>query len=449
MNINFRKTSDDNEYIDYFQLFFATALSSVLLLIVVIRAVKTGITYDEGYTYITYARDLSIDKFPEIFRNAVANNHWLNTILINLVRRASNADFNEFLIRLPVIVSYALYMILLLFLFYKKRISLWVFCLFVLSYYLNEFFGLARGYGFAVFLNTAGLFLYNEWKLTSRDIFISMGFLCFAVSAASITLSLLVLLPVGIVVLARMVHERRLGSYAKSQILWLVFVGVICALMAVYNYNISHGDGPIPPSGSSNLYGAFAEGFVRMFMQNERLARGISIVSAVAFVGSMIFFARKIPASNFVLPFFLHLLIWFLAHLFSGFYPEDRTLLASFPLIVLSIVEIASWVANYLTGSRWKDVYSLLAPGIKIFVAIFLAICFFNNISLNSTHDWRNNYDAKYTAYEVYNKRSSIESYPPDLTASMTFYRYKIMSEFGFDIFMGRYVGRGIYGGEK
>ena len=121
--------------------------------IALIRSAVTAITYDEATTYLIFYREnlFAPDVLRWYFTKAgcVANNHWLNTILIWIVCKITDIEFSEFLIRFPVLVLYAVYLFAACRAWKSSLISFPVLILLAGNYYLNEFCGLARGYGMA------------------------------------------------------------------------------------------------------------------------------------------------------------------------------------------------------------------------------------------------------------------------------------------------------------
>ena len=86
----------------------AMITSLLTALTFILRAAITGITYDEAFTYLAYARPLmdspTLSMVESIFWGSVANNHWLNTFLIALVCGGLKIQYSEFLIRLPSVL---------------------------------------------------------------------------------------------------------------------------------------------------------------------------------------------------------------------------------------------------------------------------------------------------------------------------------------------------------
>jgi hypothetical protein len=139
--------------------------------------------------------------------------------------------------------------------------------------------------------------------------------------------------------------------------------------------------------------------------------------------------------------------LWFLANLLTNIYPPERGVLASFPLIVCSIVEIAGWYGEAIRNKA-KNI-KIILPCLKVILTVLLIASFSKNVSLYRTKEWSDNYIVKYQAYAHFNERSRLESYPSELSSAVFFYREKIFYEYGFDILAGEYRGKGIYNTEN
>jgi hypothetical protein len=64
-------------------LVFSIILSLILFTISFYRAKNTGITYDEAYTYMFYAKNFTLKSFSALFSSGtLANNHIINTSFI-------------------------------------------------------------------------------------------------------------------------------------------------------------------------------------------------------------------------------------------------------------------------------------------------------------------------------------------------------------------------------
>jgi hypothetical protein len=74
------------------------------------RATFTSITYDEAYTYMAYAKNFNSSSFEALIKPiSLANNHFLNTILIFISSTIIGEPYSEIAIRLPNLLFYIIY----------------------------------------------------------------------------------------------------------------------------------------------------------------------------------------------------------------------------------------------------------------------------------------------------------------------------------------------------
>lgn len=133
--------------------------------ITVIRAATTQMTFDEAYTYLKFCKP-SIYHWSGIkalFTESIANNHLLNTYLITLFDYIFKSKYCEFIIRLPSILFYAVYLLIVWKLYSMKYLGILETVLLIANYYLDEFFGLARGYAMAYMLVFLTCLSYEAW----------------------------------------------------------------------------------------------------------------------------------------------------------------------------------------------------------------------------------------------------------------------------------------------
>jgi hypothetical protein len=147
-----------------FQL-FSLITGSCILLIAIARAANICITYDEAGTYINYVRTGFITG---TLSRQFLNNHILNSLLIRLVCFITQTRYNEFFIRLPNLIFYCVYILFAYRIAKSSPHRYFIFILCVSNYYLNEFFGLARGYGMAAAC-MLGTFYYFDLLRNDTD----------------------------------------------------------------------------------------------------------------------------------------------------------------------------------------------------------------------------------------------------------------------------------------
>jgi hypothetical protein len=135
------------------------------------RAVRVPFTYDEAASYIRYIDTTVPSVFDtnllSIFNFEVATNHFLNTALTRLSYLIGGA--NEFVLRLPNLFGYALYLgfaALILRRLSNPLIALAGLLLLNLNPYLLDFFALSRGYGLSLGLLMGSLFFVLRFLQT-------------------------------------------------------------------------------------------------------------------------------------------------------------------------------------------------------------------------------------------------------------------------------------------
>jgi hypothetical protein len=128
----------------------AIGFSFVLFLYIILRAYKVAFTHDESCTLFSYV--LMPEKWGVLsLVSPSSNNHFLNTFL--MIPFFYLFGFNEFTLRLPSVLSYAIYLYavyLISFRLKNRGLALACFLLLNLNPFMLDFFGLARGYGLAI-----------------------------------------------------------------------------------------------------------------------------------------------------------------------------------------------------------------------------------------------------------------------------------------------------------
>jgi len=144
-----------------FFLGFALLNGIIVFTIAIFRAANTNIMYDEAFTYLYYVLPNIFDSFTE---NQALNNHLLNSFCIRVIMFFSQSKYNELLIRFPNLFFYWIYIIFSYLIARKNKNKFFIFILFIYNYYINEYFGLARGYGIACACMTGVCYYYEKWK---------------------------------------------------------------------------------------------------------------------------------------------------------------------------------------------------------------------------------------------------------------------------------------------
>jgi hypothetical protein len=151
-------------------------ISLALLTYTIIRSVRVEMTMDEIYTWENLGKGL----YPAVYDHTTANNHWLNSWLMQLSE--SIFGTHEWALRLPNLIAHAC------FLFFTARIALsfrngvYTVAAFVLLNahpYMLDFFSAARGYGIALGCIAACLFylfrFVSEGQATKHVVYIMLA----------------------------------------------------------------------------------------------------------------------------------------------------------------------------------------------------------------------------------------------------------------------------------
>lgn len=387
---------------------YISAAASVCLMasFFIIRAAISGITYDEAFTYLAYARPLedcpTMGMVENIYWGCVANNHWLNTGLIALTGMVTRIEYSEFLIRLPSILLGCCYLAVTFGCYYRKKINGAEFILLTFCYYMHEFFGLARGYGMAAALVLFGILLYREWTRSGCNkhllLLTSTGLLILSAYANSVTL--VVCFCLGIVMLYHLLVQKQLISFLKKS--WPLLI-IFCAMgffIVKYHFRISGEGMGLWAAESTSLLNLIAE-YVSMLLATDLLIAAASFLilaaSAVSFLYLLV--QRKILNCDLGIAsilYFICLLAMDAVFKRGGFY--GRTLLPAYPLVSLGIYQLLSQA-----WQEWHIRHPLIpAPALHIVMIIFtlsIVLSYLGKIDLLRTRDWYDDYSIKIDFY--------------------------------------------------
>ena len=383
----------------------AMITSLLTALTFILRAAITGITYDEAFTYLAYARPLmdspTLSMVESIFWGSVANNHWLNTFLIALVCGGLKIQYSEFLIRLPSVLMGCVYLGLILREFCKGRINGIQYAVLTFCYYAAEFFGLARGYGMAVALVLLGILLYSRWKEQKYEkhylLLLSIG--VFILSAYANSVTLVCCFCMGVVMAWHLMRERKLLPFIRK--CWpVLFLYAGAGLVIVkYHFRVSGEGMPLWASSGSSIYGIMAE-YVSMLFEGDMVIKIVSLLLLVSIAGAVFYLAvrRKLAECDLgiaCLLYFLFLISMDVIFKRGGFY--GRTLLPAYPLAALGIYELLKRAAWDLQ-ERFPS-FCISAKILGVVFVMALAFMYVGKTDLLRTRDWYDDYNIKVDFY--------------------------------------------------
>ncbi len=358
-------------------LIFSIIISLIVFLITLYRASTTGITYDESFTYLHYAKGFSWKSFLDlILPGAWANNHFLNTVLIFFFDKIFNISYSEILIRLPNLLFYLLYLVFSYKFSIKYNSKYVVMSILVLNYGLNEFFGLARGYGISASLVMMGIYYYKVWVNNLVEYkYLLIAYFIFILACYANTVSLIVFATFLIDSSVRLFISKNILNFLRKN--WaLLVIYILCTLVILrYHFLISADSLPLYGGDSSfckdviysvfNVYG-FSKGFlfivfflvIVLFLVLARQIRKLMVHNL--WIVSIILFAILITSTL----------------LFNQLWITGRSLIPFMPVFCLSICELYNYMYNYIRK------YLL-----DVFVFAFLLIVFISNVKFSVTRE--------------------------------------------------------------
>lgn len=401
-------------------------------MLALIRAAVTAITYDEAYTYLFIARDNMLDpKFLlKMFskEGCIANNHWLNSFLIFFATRFIKTSYreftySEFMIRLPILMIYAIYLFAVCRNHQKKNISFPVLILLVGNYYLNEFYGLARGYGMAHTFIFLVCMYYLDWKRSgfSEMKYLSYAMICAILAVLSNTVVLLLFPAFGLVCLYRLLSNGNFNKFLKrSGIVFAVFAAV-CLLMLRYHLNISSEGKPLDTGAGTGFFDCFVKGYLSMFISGNGLLTVVSILFTALIGLSLLAVNKRIKELDFsVMALIFVLTNLVMEMIFHKGYIAYRVLLPFYAFLVLAVCEIFSEAWNAVSVRFNKQSLKYIGQAASAAVCVCIVIIFCSQIELRGTKDWA--WDYKYRTYVDGSYMTGIEFDVP-WDASIVFYQ--------------------------
>lgn len=377
--------------------FLYTGVSILLFIYVSYRAHNLSFTHDESLSYTIIRGDNS-----KIY---TANNHLLNTVFM----ASSSYLFgeSEFALRLPNILSFALFLAGL-FLVLRKSENKWIAMacgsLILLNPLILEFFSLARGYGLSMgFLMMSLYFLFrNQFSYKTYQSLISdfkyvvlFAFLalCSSLSLINYYIAILVVFIIQYLLLVynkNKKHDKNHISFILSTSLAIIpLVLSIAYLMFLNSLNrlyfgeyslINMLNSIIVQSLYLTTYPGWIELIIKYFI--------ISII--VATIIFIIFYKKASANLKKITGLFLLIVVGFIIEnlIFKAKYPSGRTGLFLIPIISILIYFLLTEVIQ-ASKKQNQTIVSVVA---SIIIVVPMIINFSKNFTTEYTFTWQ--YDA-------------------------------------------------------
>ena len=373
--------------------YYAFMVSMLVFGLTLIRAVVVSLTYDEADTYLHYVRFRGIFGF---LIKDIANNHPLNTLLIFITTTLTKIQFNEFIIRLPNVCAFLVY----LFLAYKisaaQKYRIFLFSILAFNPYLNEFFGLARGYGLAAAFTLAALLAYTSVPRTNKNIIVAAYL--FTMASFSIASGLVLFASFFIYAILFDIGVRNLAQFIRKNILHLILLFAINAYLA-YNFIIvSNQDPNLVGNYSGDLFKAIPFSFAGMFTSIALRQLIIAAAGTIFFIVASLIQIKNLRSIPFSMILALDILItYFIASVLKKPLPSGRVLLPLYPLVGLSLVELI-----LLTLQKIRlNIPKIIGPVFMGIAVLLLGFNYLKDINFYTTHDWSENYRIPLLVYKA------------------------------------------------
>lgn len=299
--------------------------------IIVFRAYSFDITYDEAYTYLNTGR---IQDVWQIYLFRIANTHLLNSLLMTI--STLFFPYNDFAIRLPMVLISAMYISLSISISKKYQNRLIVLGLLLLFYYVIQYMALARGYGMSATFILAVIFVYKEKEqFQSYYLWIAYLFLL------AIYSSYVALVPfvVYMTYLYLVEFKRRIPSISTKNKRWIIGLTVL----AIHGFLSVTGEGkPMPTTDKHTFIEAIPHDLVSRFFQSSTIPIqymwiGVLVIAVLVIA---IFLFEKSKNVNGVITFVTFSFVFLVTWLGFKQLPTGRVLIPYWPFIVFCLVEI-------------------------------------------------------------------------------------------------------------
>lgn len=412
-------------------LIFCLIAGVCLLMLSIIRSFNSGITYDEAYTYINYVKPFSIGSFKYFVEpGAWANNHFLNTFLIFIFDNVSKLNYSEFIIRLPNLLSYVIYIYFSYKLSKKYKNKYLIFSIFAFNYSMNEYASLGRGYCLAASFITAALYFYKCWNEQPNNFKnLNYTYVFLALALFSNTISLLVFAAIFIDNCIRIIKHKTLKKYFKKNWCFVIIIFILVCLNTNYHFLISSEGLPLYGSNESFIESVFISGINEYgILINPIIVLLLLIACVLLIIIVNMKKHKEILQSMSRISIFLLLLVFFTTYIFDKPWITGRVLIPLLPIFIFSFSELLYYVKNNKTVKY-----------ISICISVFLIANFIKNCDIIYYRFWRNDHEAKVVATKVLNnemKKSEKEYIGKNKDfLPLIFYRNKFLENKEIDIF--------------
>lgn len=322
-----------------------------IIFVIICRAQCWQIEFDEAVSYMLYAKEFSFHDIQGVYDRSIANNHWLNTVLIHAVQGVTKQYYNDFLIRLPNVLAGFVYIGTVLAFYFRSRnrFTLLLPFLLLLNNEAEKYFSKARGFGIALAAVMAVFLFYQLWidEKLENDWMIRSSVLMFTIANYAVVSMIFTFASFSIIVFWKLWQSGYLFTFLKRNLWFIIFICSLEIWIFRYGLFISSNNFPLP-CFEGNFIDAMFQTPVSMYVTGI-LQNIVTFLVVVFFVSSLILFRKKIAKAEYIPILVIYLMIIFLLHIFFDIdYPVLRLTIPVMPLYILSFAEIGSWVRLFL-----------------------------------------------------------------------------------------------------
>lgn len=404
---------------------FCIFIGLILLSISVYRAANTGITFDEGYTYVYYVRSNPFAVFQSMFDPEVLpNNHLLNTFFISVLNCLFDAKFSEFLIRIPNLFFYLVYFYFGYKICKKYKSKYAFFILLTFNYSTNEFFGLGRGYGISTALVLAGIYNFMNYLEEPTEFKpLVYSFIYFLVSCYANSGSLLIFATFLILAFVKLLKTKSLFKFIKKYY-YIIIPMVFLTLLIIHYHFLICTDGKFVYGGNGTFYQEIIYCIFEYYGFNQYSLEYSIFFLVILSTVFLVNFKKNLHNYLILSPLIYFALLILFTKLTGALWMRGRNTIPCWPLIFIGIIELV----NNLKLNFKEN---------KYFSAILIPCCillFSLNLNLVELREWPDDNRLRIKAYQAYYNKDNSYVLPYDFYGAIVFYREKILDEYNYDI---------------
>jgi hypothetical protein len=379
-------------------------LAALFIILFAVRAYTLSMTHDESGTYCLYCNRNMLAYFLDMDTWTIANNHLLNTFLINI--SVCIFKTTAFTVRLPNIIAgifFCIYLIKLIkHLGFNKLLSISFFIMIMANTFFIDWFSVARGYGLCVAASMACVYYVLLYCNSFKGKYLLYYFIAALLMVLANFIGLHFLIASNGVILLFVFKNNKTIFFKTASILALGSIIIILPIFKILvrlsnNGEFKYGSASLLQASKSYLNDIMYDG--GHYGSNGTYY--FVVAYAIAFVAAILYLISNLKNKNaFVLIIypFVMVSIMVMVHYFTGAqYADTRKLILFYPPIAMMVFYGITYFYNYNNKL-----------GTTIFVAlnIFLVINLHQRTSLQSVREWW--YDSHtHSVYQYVNAKAT------------------------------------------